>query len=125
SLSRAARASPEAFPFRCASVRSGCSASSRSSMSLSGSSGTGLGTVRLLFLAIENSNVSTLSGKNVFLTMSRQAGKHLAGKHTCSIPAACTATHLQPTAAAHAAHAFVGQILFKGGSGSGSPGPLE
>ncbi|KAL6752834.1 hypothetical protein V8C86DRAFT_2744143, partial [Haematococcus lacustris] len=54
SLSRAARASPEAFLFRCASVRSGCSASSRSSMSLSGSSGTGLGTVRLFFLAIEN-----------------------------------------------------------------------
>ncbi|KAL6747787.1 hypothetical protein V8C86DRAFT_2898597, partial [Haematococcus lacustris] len=47
SLSRAARASPEAFLFRCASVRSGCSASSRSSMSLSGSSGTGLGTVPL------------------------------------------------------------------------------
>ncbi|KAL6750993.1 hypothetical protein V8C86DRAFT_2792780 [Haematococcus lacustris] len=57
SLSRAARASPETFLFCCASVRSGCSASSRSSMSLSGSSGTGLGTVRLFSLAIENNIV--------------------------------------------------------------------
>ncbi|KAL6762717.1 hypothetical protein V8C86DRAFT_2514320, partial [Haematococcus lacustris] len=57
SLSRAARASPETFLFRCASVRSGCSASSRSSMPLSGSSGTSLGTIRPFFLAIENSNV--------------------------------------------------------------------
>ncbi|KAL6754510.1 hypothetical protein V8C86DRAFT_2699871, partial [Haematococcus lacustris] len=54
SLSRAARASQEAFLLRCASVRSGWSASSRSSMSLSWSSGTGLGTVRLFFLAIES-----------------------------------------------------------------------
>ncbi|KAL6754871.1 hypothetical protein V8C86DRAFT_2689257, partial [Haematococcus lacustris] len=44
SLSRAARASPETFLLRSASVRSGCSASSRSSMSLPRSSGTGLGT---------------------------------------------------------------------------------
>ncbi|KAL6752830.1 hypothetical protein V8C86DRAFT_2743498, partial [Haematococcus lacustris] len=57
SLSRAARASPETFLFCCASARSGCSASSRSSMSLSVSSGTGLGTVRLFFLAIENNIV--------------------------------------------------------------------
>ncbi|KAL6764931.1 hypothetical protein V8C86DRAFT_2465963, partial [Haematococcus lacustris] len=56
-LSRAARASPETFLFCCASVRSGCSASSRSSMSLSGSSGTGLGAVRPFFLAIENNIV--------------------------------------------------------------------
>ncbi|KAL6747391.1 hypothetical protein V8C86DRAFT_2911077, partial [Haematococcus lacustris] len=60
SLSRAARASPEAFLFRCASVRSGCSASSRSSMSLSGSSGTGLGTVPLVFVAIEIKSVKPL-----------------------------------------------------------------
>ncbi|GFH07804.1 hypothetical protein HaLaN_02664 [Haematococcus lacustris] len=59
SLSRAARASPETFMFRCASVRSGCSASSRSPMSLSGSSGTSLGTllqaIGLRVLGVESS----------------------------------------------------------------------
>ncbi|KAL6754078.1 hypothetical protein V8C86DRAFT_2713039, partial [Haematococcus lacustris] len=59
SLSPAARASPEVFLLRSASVSSGCSASSRSSMSLSGSSGTGLGTVRLFFLAIDIKSVKT------------------------------------------------------------------